>query len=63
MKNYIVEARAEGRPSLYSMSTRGMAEMDKAHAVRFTQEVAREVAAREKSLRPSYRLIVIKVAS
>lgn len=60
---YIVEARSEaGFPSLFSVTPRGMFEVEKARATRYDEEQAREIARREKSLRGAgRRILLIKV--
>jgi len=58
---YIVEARSEHFPSLYSMSEKGMVECEKHQAARFNEETARRVASSEKKLRPHRRIMIIKV--
>lgn len=60
---YIVEARHETQPSLYAMGEKGMFEVERNRAARFSQEKAREIAAAEKRLRPGRRLLIIKVES
>jgi hypothetical protein len=60
---YIVEARHELHPPLFATGEKGMFEVDKSKAMRFSQEKAREIAAAEKRLRPGRRLLIIKVAS
>lgn len=62
MDKYIVEARStSGFPSLFSVTSRGMFEVERERATRFDHDVAKEIAAREKALRPHRRLLVIKV--
>ena len=59
---YIVEARSEaGFPSLFSVTPRGMFEVEKAKATRYDEQTAREIAKREKALRPQRRILLIKV--
>lgn len=63
MSKYIVEARHDTQPSLFAMAEKGMFEVDRSRAARFSQEKAREIAAAEKRLRPGRRLLIIKVSA
>jgi hypothetical protein len=60
---YIVEARSDaGFPSLFSVTSRGMFEVEKDKATRYDEDIAREIAKREKALRGnSRRILLIKV--
>lgn len=62
MGKYIIEARSEaGFPSLYSMTPHGMFQVERHQATRFSEEQAREIAKREKALRPHRRILKIAV--
>lgn len=58
---FIVEARSEHFPSLFAISYKGMAEVTRERAGRFTEEMAKQIAREEKAIRPGRRLFVIKV--
>lgn len=61
-EKYIVEARSNcGFPSLFSVTSRGMFEVEKDKATSYDEDVAREIAKREKALRPQRRILLIKV--
>jgi len=61
---YIVECRSPmGLPSLYAWDNVMSIEVDRARALRMTEEQARLRAKKEKSLRPGRKVLIIKVES
>lgn len=58
---YIVELRSDLFPSLFAVDFKGMAEVTRDMAMRFTEEQAKQIAREEKALRPGRRVFIIKV--
>lgn len=64
MTKYIVECRSTfGQPSLYAWDNVMSIEIDRARALRMTEEQARLRAKKEKALRPGRKVLIIKVES